>query len=300
MLLSKQRRNVTAFTLIELLVVIAIIAVLIGLLLPAIQKVRAAAAKSQCSNNLKQMGLACQMYQDSGTYLPPGWLTSPTVKPSPGWSWSLLLLPYLEQGTLYSSINPDVTVTLTYANNAAQNALLQTVVKTYQCPSDIGIPLNTNFGPVTCSKSNYVANRALLGPDGNSNPAYITVQGIGDGSSNTVMIGERDLVYNVAAPAFMRSSTSSCSFEGRGGYGLTPIPPAGTTWTTGNDQRLAFSSQHDQVCGFVFADGSVHFISNTIPADPNEDWTVFPLDIRNYPLSNLMNPRDGFPINYSF
>ncbi len=118
-------------------------------------------------------------------------------------------------------------------------------------------------------------------------------------TSNTVMIGERDLVYNVAAPAFIRSNTSSCSFEGRGGYGLTPVPPAGTSWTTGNDQRLAFSSQHDQVTGFVFADGSVHFVPNTIPADPNEDWTVFPLDVRNYPLSNLMNPGDGFPVGYS-
>src|SRR5437016_14564108 len=100
--LSRERRK--GFTLIELLVVIAISAVLVGLRLPAVQKVREAASKGACANKLKQIGLAMMMYQDSYGTLPAGWLTGPCNNgtntpgyPSSGWSWSCLILPYLEQ-----------------------------------------------------------------------------------------------------------------------------------------------------------------------------------------------------------
>jgi prepilin-type N-terminal cleavage/methylation domain-containing protein len=300
------RRSSAGFTLIELLVVIAIIAILIGLLIPAVQKVRAAAAKTSCSNNLKQIGLAMHMYQDGNQSLPPGWLCTNSLAPSPGWSWSLLILPYLEQGNLYNAINPDVSVTLAPTFSTAQMTALQTPVKTYICAGDNGAVLNTNFAPSPyCSKSNYVINRSLLGPDDASRPVFATVQGIPDGSSNTIMVGERDITKNTAAPAFIRSTSSSCSFEGRGGWSLNPQPPAGkTAFTTGDDQRLAFSSLHTGVCLFVFADGSVHAISNNIPGPPTSDangnWTTFRIEVVNYPLQNLMNPKDGFTINYPY
>src|SRR5271163_3211032 len=100
-----RQRARAGFTLIELLVVIAIIAILIALLVPAVQKVRAAAARTQCINNLKQMGLACHSYHNNNKILPPGWYTSlvagTTTAPSPGWSWGVGILPYIDQNALF-------------------------------------------------------------------------------------------------------------------------------------------------------------------------------------------------------
>lgn len=139
---STRRRQ--AFTLIELLVVIAIIGTLLGLLLPAVQQVREAASRMKCSNNLRQIGLALQDYQDSQGFFPPGYIDGNTIPAStpdndvgPGWGWASILLPYIEQGPIYKQINFSLGVGL--GSNAA---VCQLPLPIYQCSSD---PWQQNF-----------------------------------------------------------------------------------------------------------------------------------------------------------
>ena len=149
-----------AFTLIELLVVIAIIAILIGLLLPAVQKVREAAARTQCQNNLKQFGLAIQTYNDTYNYLPPGGLMgdSPGVTSGAGWgndqgTWLLLTLPYMEQDPMFKQINPRIAVFNSVGVGIGNVPAASRKYKNLRCPSD-------DYDPAA-TVSNYVGS---MGP----------------------------------------------------------------------------------------------------------------------------------------
>jgi prepilin-type N-terminal cleavage/methylation domain-containing protein len=200
------RKGRSAFTLIELLVVIAIIAVLIGLLLPAVQKVREAAARMTCSNNLKQIALACHNYHDAYNTLPPAWTDdrSPWPNRQVDTLW-FTILPFLEQQAIYTLAtkagNPFVASD-GYNVKTAVAEVATTVVKTYLCPSDgsydenIGDLSLTRYGiPVTpqgvrlthATLGNYVSNVIVFDP---SNLQTI-VSGMPDGTSNTAVIGHR-------------------------------------------------------------------------------------------------------------
>jgi prepilin-type N-terminal cleavage/methylation domain-containing protein/prepilin-type processing-associated H-X9-DG protein len=217
----------TGFTLIELLVVIAIIAILIGLLLPAVQKVREAAARMQCSNNLKQIGLACHNYESTYKYLPPGgakWSSSGAPA-----SLVSIILPYVEQANLYNLFDFTTDINSSLSNNGAR---LQQV-PFYLCPSDSSSSYQPNPGLVPTGqptgqpvgKNNYVGNlgttadqrstesnrvgifnfqtTTIPGPTATSTFQQVTtklrITAITDGTSNTTMWSETKLSQADAA-----------------------------------------------------------------------------------------------------
>jgi prepilin-type N-terminal cleavage/methylation domain-containing protein/prepilin-type processing-associated H-X9-DG protein len=277
-----------AFTLIELLVVIAIIAILIGLLLPAVQKVREAAARLQCQNNLKQIGLACQNYHDARKAFPPGYLaTAPyldgATDTTPGWGWGAFLLPYLEQDTLHRQLN---------FNQPVQKApAIQTMVLVYLCPSDLtppgAFPIPDRFGSPLClaAPSSYAAcvggdETSTTGPTGLGvfyRNSRTRVTDITDGSSSTILIGER--AWSNANGIWAGAVNNGVCKRGA----LNPCPGNTAAWspaatlvqahshlnnpTADTDGGLDdFSSRHTGGSNFLFADGSVHFL-RSVPSD---------------------------------
>ena len=227
---SRKIRTRFGFTLIELLVVIAIIAILVALLLPAVQQAREAARRLQCSNNLKQLALALHNYHDLHNAMPPGWVLRPPGNDENGdlvdssWSWAVFTLPGMEQSNLYGRVDPDrqfLSDIMTPGStvNSGGRAILDDLLNplsTFRCPSDTGPALNT-FGwkillrndgtdaePVPMN--NYVVNNGSgVGTAANMNADGFAFNGIftstkqpvvrfadvTDGLSNTVLAGER-------------------------------------------------------------------------------------------------------------
>ena len=246
-----------AFTLIELLVVIAIIAVLIGLLVPAVQKVREAAARTQCRNNLKQIGLALHNYHDRNKRLPPGYVSAVAADNSdlgPGWGWAAQILPDLEQAPLLRQINFTADIGATV--NAAPRVVSLPI---FLCPSDNGPPTFTASGTnATIAFGNYVG---MFGTDeitddpGAGNGIFyrnskVRLTDITDGTSNTLMVGERS--SNLALSSWTGAVTgaqvppikvSPLGPEGAGGF--VPGPHR-------SRQRGAHAQQQREPCGRLF------------------------------------------------
>ena len=265
-----------AFTLIELLVVIAIIAILIGLLLPAVQKVREAAARLKCANNLHQIGLGLHNHAAAVDVFPPAYKASGT---NPGWSWSAYLLPYVEQDNLYRNLN---VATATFGGGATTvtpanvpGGLSQVKLSVFRCPSDTGP--DTNPQRWDHSMSNY---RAIAGPT--TYPYFyenqdmggvmfqnskIKITDIGDGTSNTLAVGE--CMFDE------RTGKLAAIWVGMTGLYSGSIRISDVMWwvdeataTVNGTAPQAFSSRHPGGALFAFCDGSVRMFR--VGGDPNK------------------------------
>jgi prepilin-type N-terminal cleavage/methylation domain-containing protein/prepilin-type processing-associated H-X9-DG protein len=291
-----------AFTLIELLVVIAIIAVLIGLLLPAVQKVREAAARIKCANNLKQIGLAAHNYHDSLGRLPPGEVTQNglgTTSANRNWVWGALLLPYVEQQALYDQVGASTGMAPPATGTDPRTPLVRTVPSVYRCPSDPGPDINNRLG--NYGKSNYVISKSVCFLD-----TKFRITDITDGSSNTMLCAERSNPQNgsfihIGSVWSNRQATNN-SYAFEPGFLNVSLPAgalsaSGTCCVSANDPngvRSAANSLHTGGSQFAFCDGSVKFIRQTIESAPGN---TIPDDNVNYLYNNLYNKADGHVIN---
>ena len=276
----------SGFTLVELLVVIAIIAILIGLLLPAVQKVRDAASRASCQNNLHQFGLAFDMYHTNNGRLPPTRLSDQHA------TWAVLILPYIEQGNLYALWN----IPQTYYDQSDVARL--TSVPIYFCSarrSPLSAPghsvfgdqnddMGATLGPFTpgalgdyavctgtdncdgCDCDGHVYNgafRANINQYGQG-LGYITYTDVTDGLSNTLFAGDKHVHVQ-----FFGYGVLDCSLY-NGDYWMCSSRSAGPNYPlaqTPRDIVVGFGGYHTGVCQFLFGDGSARTISNS--ANPN-------------------------------
>jgi prepilin-type N-terminal cleavage/methylation domain-containing protein/prepilin-type processing-associated H-X9-DG protein len=302
-----------AFTLVELLVVIAIIGILVGLLLPAVQAAREAARRMQCTNNLKQLGLAIHNYADTHRKFPSGfYFQGPTQttrgqRPErlPGFSWTSSILPFIEQTGVYNQL--DFTAPLPLVPN---KLLVSVNLPFAVCPSapnpgshkqmgttgtafgfnDPGLAM-TNYlgcgGSFIQSAYNIGVAQAdrkngLLMEDAN-----ITFGSITDGTSNTILVGESIYHGNGTSGNFLWDPALYGNFQVGSGTADAPesIMRVGQFRTNppsivdANIKRNSFSSKHTGGANFVFGDGSVHFLAETIqhtetPYAVGVDWRL--------------------------
>jgi prepilin-type N-terminal cleavage/methylation domain-containing protein/prepilin-type processing-associated H-X9-DG protein len=279
----KPRSRRRAFTLLELLVVIAIFAVLMGLLLPAVQKARDAAARVTCSNNLHQLGLAAHQYHDTMGSLPPG-MRSRAIpnQPYPFASWMTMLLPFIEQGILWNATVAAYQQTSSPFKNPPHIGLA-TVVSTFGCPADPRVSV-VQFTP---RDKFYVALTSYLGSEGQDlttqdgvlfRDSAIRFADISDGTSSTLLAGERPASADLQfgwwyAGAGQRCSGSAEMVLGVREQNVLPVtkgscPPGTYSYAPGslNNQcdMFHFWSPHIGGAHFLFSDGSVHFLGYSV------------------------------------
>ncbi len=296
---SKPRRR--GFTLIELLVVIAIIGVLIGLLLPAVQAAREAARRAQCTNNLKQIGLALHNYQSSFGSFPPGYASlwrqdggdAGTAQDDigQGWGWASMILPQMEQPAIWNAIN--FSLTMTFRDNDTAQLVR---INGYLCPSDnpkalVPVRDEDNVNTIyTVASANYVGVYGLgeIGDapgDGSGmffRNSRLSFSDILDGSSQTMMVGERS--HNLSYVTWTGRAIGgwlhkTSSFEGGNDqYSvdpeesftmiLGPVEEGGADGPrTPNHPRAHvedYASRHPGGVHFLFGDGSVRFVKNQV------------------------------------
>ncbi|MEZ5942372.1 MAG: DUF1559 domain-containing protein [Planctomycetaceae bacterium] len=333
------------FTLIELLVVIAIIAVLIALLLPAVQQAREAARRSQCKNNLKQIGLALHNYHDTFKGFPMGVAArrgtannGRVIANYESWGWTVAILPHIDQAPLFNTLDVNgrtLNEALIAAGPGNADALTAAfpALTVFQCPSDTtgpylkngmrrnhfngGLAGVTGWNPPT---SNYIGSTGepagdVRAPRERSHrrpkgifftQSFIKFRDITDGTSNTIMVGERE--ERCGAGSWIGNRNP----DGNGTHGNDYVlgrmrMPINDPNNTGDDRCTeGFSSKHVGGAQFLLCDGSVRFISENIHHDlqgiperndQGVDWTADAANPSNIGLYQRLGMRDdGIPL----
>ena len=303
MFTSNSRRVARGFTLIELLVVIAIIAILIALLLPAVQQAREAARRTQCKNNMKQIGLALHNYHDIYSMFPPGYTARNVSRTDPvsaetgqGFAWSFAILPQIDQANLTGVIDTNLD-----AVDPANLAIAQsTTLEAFLCPSD---PAPQQFNVVdgagntiTLPTSNYPGiygyGSVTMSPGTGTGLFFrnsnIRFRDVTDGTSNTICVGERKhkhdflpgvnpvdanstwyaAIPGVVRPGGMKGMMASMT-EGPGSMILGHVGQTmGMMHMHSNPNQtnhiVHFSSHHEGGVQFLLVDGSVHMVTENI------------------------------------
>jgi prepilin-type N-terminal cleavage/methylation domain-containing protein len=334
------------FTLVELLVVIAIIGVLVALLLPAVQAARESARRLQCSNKLKQLGLAIQNYHDTFLVYPPQ--SFPAHGSANAWGWGPMIFPFLELQALHESLQPNSKMppgvfagTLPAAQTQFSGGrLLQQRVVAFICPSDGTTVLNQFYASPRgssdssnwYSKSNYLCNQNVItkavgtfsGPPG---PKCLSMRNVQDGTSNTLLLGERALrvfpleqrsVAGVVWGKPANNADAATCFHPN--YPINTQDPVNDYQANGYGQYAnnaqhtcnshAVTSNHPGGAMFSLSDGAVRFISENIATNPKAFnnpagnpsqpgcTSTGDMDVAGpgFIYQNLYWPDDGYPI----